>query len=74
MFFYPLLRQGQKQDKKLEVQLFLVHLLVPMALAGRLHFCLVLAALALGLSIGLAISGAESIGGEVAIDFSKYSW
>ena len=60
--FCLLLRQSQKRDKKLEFQLFLARLLVLLALAGRPHFCLVLEALALGLTIGLAIGRTESIG------------
>ncbi len=66
-----LLRQGQKRGKKLEVQLFLARLLVPLALAGRPRFCLVLEAS--GLILGLAIGGAESIGGEVAVGLSGWS-
>ena len=70
--FCLLSRQGQKRDKKLGVQLFLARLLVPLALAGRPRFRLVLAS-ALGLTVGLAIGGAESIGGEVAVGFSGWS-
>ena len=66
--FYLLLRQGQKRDKKLEFQLFLARLLVPLVLAGRPCFCLMLAS-ALGLTVGLTIGGAESIGREVAVGF-----
>ncbi len=66
-----LLRQGQKRDKKLEVQLFLARLLVPLALTGRPCFCLVIEAS--GLIVGLAINGAEFIGGEVAVSFSGWS-
>ncbi len=61
-------RQGQKRDKKLKVQLFLARLLVPFALAGRPRFRLVLEAS--GLIVGLAIGGAKSIGGEVAVGLS----
>ncbi len=64
-------RQGQKRDKKLEVQLFLVRLLVPFTLAGLPHFCLVLEDS--GLIVDLAIGGAESIGGEVAVGLSGWS-
>ncbi len=71
--FYLLLRHGQKRDKKLEVQLFLVCLLVLLALAGRPHFCLVLEVSALGLAVGLTIGGAESMGGKVAVGFSRWS-
>ncbi len=63
-------RQYQKQDKKLEVQVFLARLLAPLALAGLSRFYLVLEASVLGLTISLAIVGAESIGGEVAVGFS----
>ncbi len=69
--FCLLLRYGQKQDKQLVVQLFLVRLLVPLALAGRPHFRLVIEAS--GLTVGLAIGGAEFIGGEVAVGFSGWS-
>ncbi len=69
--FCLLLRRVQKRDKKLEVWFFLAHLLVP--LAGWPHFCLMLEASALGLTIDLAMSGAESIGGEVTIGFSEWS-
>lgn len=43
-------------------------LLVPLVLVGRpyIHF----ETSALGLTVGLAISGAELIGGEIAIGFS----
>ncbi len=64
-------REGQKRDKKQEVQLFLACLLVPLALAGRPRFRLVIEAF--GLTVGLAIGGVESIGGEVAVGFSKWS-
>ncbi len=71
--FCLLLRQCQKQDKKLEVQLFLACLLVPLVLAGRPCFRLLLKAsgLTVGLTVGLAIGGAESIGGEVVIGLSE---
>ncbi len=69
--FCLLLRLGLKRDKKLEVQLFLARLLVPFALAGWPRFCLVLEAS--GLIVGLAIGGAESIGGEVAVGLSGWS-
>ncbi len=68
--FCLLLRQGQKRDQKLEVQLFLACLLVPLSLAGLPRFCLVLETSALGLTVGLAIGGAESIGGEIAVGLS----
>ncbi len=64
-----LLGQVQKQDKKLEVQLFLVHLLV--LLAGWPRFCLVLVVSALGLTVGLAIGWIESIGGKITINLSR---
>ncbi len=66
--FCLLLRQGQKRDEKLVVQLFLARLLVPLTLAGRPRFLLVIEAS--GLTVGLAIGGAESIGEEVAVGFS----
>ncbi len=69
--FCLLLRQGQKRDKKLEVQLFLARLLVPLALAGRPRFRLVIEAF--DLAVGLAMGGAESIGGEVTVGFSGWS-
>ncbi len=69
--FCLLLRQGQKRDKKLVVQLFLARLLVPLALAGRPCFRLVIEAS--GLIVGLAIGRAESISGEVAVGFSGWS-
>ncbi len=69
--FCLLLRQSQKRDKKLVVQLFLAHLLVPLALAGRPRFRLVIDAS--GLTVGLAIGRLESIGGEVAVGFSGWS-
>ncbi len=51
-----------------EVQLLLAHLLVPLALAGRPHFRLVLEASSLtaSLIVGLVIGGVESISGEFA--------
>ena len=63
--FCLLLRQGQKQDKKLEVELFLACLLV--LLAGQLRFCLMLKTLALDLTISLAIGGSKLISREVAV-------
>lgn len=42
-----------------------------LALADQLYFCMVLEVS--GLIIGLAISGGESDGGEVDIDFSEWS-
>ncbi len=66
-------RQGQKRGKKLEVQVFLAHLLAPLALADLPRFHLVLEASALGLTVGFAIGGAESIGGEVAVGVSGWS-
>ncbi len=46
---------------------------MPLALAGLPRFRLVLEASALGLTVGLAIGGAESMGGEVAVGFSGWS-
>ncbi len=68
--FCLLLRQNQKSDNKLEVQVFLAHLLAPLFFAGLSCFCLGLKASALGLTVGLAIGGADSIGREVAVSFS----
>ncbi len=73
--FYLLSRQDQKQDIKLEVQLFLTCLLVPLFFAGLLYFCLMLEASALGLIIDFAINEAESIGRKVAIGlFGWLQW
>ncbi len=66
-----LLRQGQKRGKKLEVQVFLARLLAPLALAGLPHFRLMIEAS--GLTVGLAIGEAKSIGREVAVGFSGWS-
>ncbi len=68
--FCLLLRECQKQDKKLEVQLFLSCLLVPLALVGRPRSRLVLKVSALGLAVSLTIGKAESMGGKVVIGFS----
>ncbi len=76
--FCLLLKQGQKQDKILEVQLFLARLLAPLSFAGLLCFYLVLEAsalivgLAVGLAVGFAIDGAEFIGGEVVVGLSGW--
>ncbi len=72
--FCLLLKQGQKQDKKLEVQVFLVRLRAPLSFAGLPYFCLVLEASALDLTVSLAIGGAESISGEIAVTFFGWSW
>ncbi len=69
--FCLLLRQDQKQDKKLEVQVFLVRLLVPLSFAGLSRFCLVLEASVLGLTVGLTIGRVESIGRELVIGLSE---
>ncbi len=71
--FYLLLRQGQKQDKKLKVQVFLACLLVLLSFANLLCFYLVLDAFALiiGLVVSFAIDGVESINRKVAIGFSE---
>ncbi len=71
--FCLLLRQGQKRDKKLEVRIFLAHLLALLSFADLPCFCLVLEASALGLTVGLAIGEAESIGREIAVGFSGWS-
>ncbi len=72
--FYLLLRQYQKQDKKLEVQLFLGRLLALLALANRPRFCLILEVSALNLIVDLTISKAKSMGKEVAASFFEWSW
>lgn len=57
--------------------MFLAPLLEPLAFADLSCFCLMLEALGLGLIIGLikgwVIGDAESIGGNVVIDFSGCS-
>ncbi len=70
--FYLLLRQNQKRDKKLEVQLFLVRLLVLLSFASLPCFYLVLEVSTLGLTIGLAIGEVEFISGEIIISFSEW--
>ena len=70
--FCLLLKKDQKRDKKLEVLFFLAHLLVPLV-ASKPRFYLVLKVSALGLIIGLAISGAEFISWEVANSFFGWS-
>lgn len=62
-------RQGQKQDKSLNSQLFLVYL-IPLAWAGCPCFCLVAASLMVGLAIGEAVS----IRDDVTISFLEWSW
>lgn len=62
------LKQGQKQDKKLEFKFFLVYLLVSLALASWLHFFKISA---LNLNVGLAFDKVESINGKVALDLSE---
>lgn len=61
--------QGQKQDKKQEVQFFFVRLLVALVLASQLCFCLLFKAFSP--SISLAIDRAEFISGEIAVSFSR---
>ncbi len=46
-------------------------LLAPLSFASLPHFCL-LEVSALGLTVGLAIGGAESISGEVAVGLSRW--
>ncbi len=70
--FYLLSRQGQKRDKKLEVQVFLVRLLALLSFIGLPRFCLFEAS-TLGLTLGLAIGRAESIGGVVTVGLSGWS-
>lgn len=73
--FCLLSTQGQKQDKKLVVQVLLAHLPAPQFFTGLPRFCLVLesSALIVGLAIGLAISRAEFVNKKIAIGFSRYS-
>ena len=63
--------RAKKWDKRLEVQLFFARLLLPLALTSRPRLCLVFEASALGLTMDLAINGAELIGEEVAIGLSR---
>ncbi len=65
--------RAKKQHKRLEVQVFLAHLLAPLSFVGLICFCL-LEASALELTVGLAIGGAKSIGGEIAVGLSRWSW
>ncbi len=51
-----------------------MRLLVSLALADLPRFRLVLESSALGLTVSLAIGGAESIGGKVTVSFSRWSW
>ena len=69
--FYLLFRQDQKQDKKLEDQVFLVCFLVPLCFASLSCLCLILKASVLGLTIGFAIGEIKSIGKEVTIGLFK---
>ena len=69
--FCLLLRQSQKREKKLEVQLFLVRLQVLLALAQP-YFYLMFKTSVIGLIVNLAINGAESISGKVGISFFGY--
>lgn len=73
--FCLLLRQSQKQDKKLDVQVFLVRLLESLFFGDLYSFCLVFEAstLIISLAIGLTISKMESIDKEIAISFFKQS-
>ncbi len=68
--FCLLLRQGSKQDKKLEVQLFLTRLLVPLALTGQPCFCLALET-SIGFIVDFTIGGVESIGREITVGLLK---
>ena len=61
-------RQGQKQDKNSNFQLFLAHLVL-LALVGRPRFHLV--AWVLGLVVGLAMGGVILTGVDVAVDFLR---
>lgn len=63
------LQIGSKIRQKSKAQLFLAYILFLLVLVGRPHFCLVEA---FGLIVSLAISGAEIISVEVAINFSRY--
>lgn len=62
-------RDRAKNNIKLKVQLFLMHLLVSSVLVGWLRFCLV-KALALKLIIGFIIGGTKPIDREIVISFS----
>ncbi len=57
----------------MEVPVFLARLLAPLFFASLPHFCLVLETSTLGLTVGLAIGKAESIGGEFAVGLSEWS-
>ncbi len=70
--FCLLSRQGQKRDKKLEVQVFLVRLLALLSFASLPRSCL-LTVSTLGLIVGFAIGGAESMEGKVGVGFSRWS-
>ncbi len=69
--------RGPKPKRKSKVQLFFPRLLAPLAFAGLSRFRLAAEgfgkSLAVGLTIGLVLGGAESIGGEVAVGFSGCS-
>lgn len=55
---------------KVESSIFIICLLLPLAFAGLLHFCLASKAF-IGLTIGLVIGDAEYIGGKVTDDFMR---
>lgn len=67
--FYLLLRQRQKRDKKPEVKLFLVYLLVLLVLVGRPRFYLMFEASALSLTVGLVIDKTELIGKKLLLAY-----
>ena len=68
--FCLFLRPAKNEIENWKFQLFLTHLLVLLALAGRPRFCLIFKALVLSLIIGLAISKTKFISGEIALGLS----
>ena len=68
---------GPKPKRKSKVQLIFPRLLTPLVFVGLPYFCLAADSsrkdLAIGLTVGLALGGAELVGGEVAVGFSGCS-
>ncbi len=66
--------RGPKPKRKSKVQLFFARLLEPLAFAGLPRFCLAAECsekgLVVGLTVGLALGGAKSVEGGVAVGFS----
>lgn len=58
-----------KNDIKIEVQVFFIHLLAPLSLAGLPYFYLVYINSALDLVVALAIDKVDSIDRNVTINF-----